>query len=111
MVYQLAIFLLKILLGTTLGILGVYHAKRKNNNKKMRIFDNLPLETQNEILIVCVSYAKGEIIESNLPPTTDLIELSVQYDTMFFLTPLDFGGLNTENIPAFLGGRPIKRPN
>lgn len=110
MLHQLVLFLLKILIGTSLGILGVYHAKRKNN-KKMRIFDNLPIETQNEILIVCVSYAKGEIAEFNLPPTTDLIELSVEYDTMFFLTPLDFGGLNTETIPAFLGSRPIKRPN
>lgn len=110
MLYQLAIFLLKIIIGTSLGLLGVYHAKRKKI-KKMRIFDNLPIETQNEILIVCVSYAKGEIAEFNLPASTDLIHLSMQYDTMFFLEPLDFGGVNTETIPAFLGSRPIKRPN
>lgn len=108
MLYQLILFGIKILFGTTLGLLGVYHAKKKK--KKMRIFDTLPLETQNEILIVCVSYAKGEIAELNLPASTDVIGLAVQYDTMFFLEPIDFIGLNLETIPAFVGPRPIKRP-
>lgn len=110
MIYQLVIFLLKILIGTSLGLLGVYHAKKKNNIKKMRIFDTLSIEAQNEIIHSCFSYAKGEIAEFNLPPTTDLVELAIQYDTMFFLEPIDLMGYPTETIPAFLGGRPIKRP-
>ena len=46
----------------------------------------------------------------NLPATTDVIALAVQYDTMFFTTPLDYSGLNLETIPAWVGSRPIKRP-
>ena len=77
----------------------------------MRIFDELNLEVQNEIVTTAVRYAKGEIAEFNLPATTDVIALAVQYDTMFFTTPLDYSGLNLETITAWVGSRPIKRPN
>ena len=109
---QISLFIIKILIGTTLGILGIYNAKMKNRKKlkKMRIFDELNLEVQNEIVTTAVRYAKGEIAEFNLPVTTDVIALAVQYDTMFFTTPLDYTGLNLETIPAFVGGRPVKRP-
>jgi hypothetical protein len=108
MLYQLVLFAIKIIFGTSLGLLGVYHAKKRK--KKMRIYDTLTPESQNEILSVCVGYAKGEIVEFNLPASTDVIGLAVQYDTMFFLTPIDFAGFNTESVPAFVGPRPIKRP-
>ena len=109
MLAQLLIFVIKILIGTTLGILGVYNAKRKKR-KKMRIFDELNLETQNEIVTTAVRYAKGEIAEFNLPVTTDVIALAVQYDTMYFTTPLDYSGLDLNTITAWIGPRPIKRP-
>lgn len=76
----------------------------------MRLFDELDMATQNEILVSCIRYAKGEIVEFNLLASTDVLALAVQYDTMFFLDILDFGGMNTENIPAFVGPRPVKRP-
>lgn len=94
---------------TSLGLLGVYNAERKKR-KKMRIFDQLTIEQQQGILFTCISYAKGEIQELNLPASTDVIALAVQYDTMYFLTPVDFVGQPTETIPAFVGGRPVKRP-
>lgn len=76
----------------------------------MRIFDELSLEAQNEIVTSCVRYAKGEIAEFNLPVTTDVIQLAIQYDTMYFTTPLDYSGLDLETITAWVGSRPIKRP-
>ena len=76
----------------------------------MRIFDELSLEAQNEIVTSCVRYAKGEIAEFNLPVTTDVVALAIQYDTMYFTTPLDYSGLPIETITAFIGPRPIKRP-
>ena len=76
----------------------------------MRIFDELSLEAQNEIVTSCVRYAKGEIAEFNLPVTTDVIQLAIQYDTMFWTTPLDYSGLDLETITAWVGSRPIKRP-
>lgn len=76
----------------------------------MRLFDELDMSTQNEILVSCIRYAKGEISEFNLPASTDVLALAVQYDTMFFLDILDFGGMNTENIASFTGVRPVKRP-
>lgn len=112
MFQYIAIFVIKILIGTTLGILGIYNAKMKNKNKlrKMRIFDELSLEAQNEIVTSCVRYAKGEIAEFNLPIATDVIALAIQYDTMFWTTPLDYSGLDLETITAWVGSRPIKRP-
>ena len=109
---QISLFIIKILIGTTLGILGIYNAKMKNRKKikKMRIFDELNLEVQNEIVTTAVRYAKGEIAEFNLPATTDVIALAVQYDTMFFTTPLDYTGLDLVTIPSWIGPRPIKRP-
>jgi hypothetical protein len=98
------LFILKILMGAS------FHLILNNKKKKMRVFDELNLETQTEILVSCVRYAKGEIAEFNLPPTTDVKELALQYDTMYFLEPIDFMALNIENITAYLGSRPIKRP-
>lgn len=105
---HLIIFAIKLLIGTTLAMAGVYNAKKKK--KKMRIFDELSLEAQNEIVTSCVRYAKGEIAEFNLPVTTDVVALAIQYDTMYFTTPLDYTGLPIETITAFIGPRPIKRP-
>lgn len=112
MFQYITIFVIKLLIGTTLGILGIYNSKMKNRNKlrKMRIFDELSLEAQNEIVTSCVRYAKGEIAEFNLPVTTDVIQLAIQYDTMFWTTPLDYSGLDLETITAWVGSRPIKRP-
>jgi len=107
MLQHLIIFVIKLLIGTTLAMAGIYNAKRK---KKMRIFDELSLEAQNEIVTSCVRYAKGEIAEFNLPVTTDVVALAIQYDTMYFTTPLDYSGLPIETITAFIGPRPIKRP-
>lgn len=108
MLHSLLLMLIKVLVGTSLGLLGVYNSG--NKKKKMRIFDELSLEAQNEIIVSCVRYAKGEIAELNLPAITDIIQLAIQYDTMYFTTIMDFQGLNVENIPAFVGPRPIKRP-
>ena len=112
MFQYITIFVIKLLIGTTLGILGIYNSKMKNRNKlrKMRIFDELSLEAQNEIVTSCVRYAKGEIAEFNLPANTDVIQLAIQYDTMFWTTPLDYTGLDLETITAWVGSRPIKRP-
>ncbi len=108
MLAQFVIFVIKILIGTSLGLIGIYNTKRK---KKMeRIFDELTIELQNEIIIVCIRYAKGEIAELNLPPSTDVLELALQYDTMYFLEPIDFAGYDTLPVPAFCGSRPLKRP-
>lgn len=109
MLSQMLIFILKVVMCTSLGLLGVYNAERKKK-RKMRIFDQLTIEQQQGILFTCISYAKGEIQEFNLPASTDVIALAVQYDTMYFLTPIDFSGQNIETIPAFVGGRPVKRP-
>ena len=87
---------------------GIYNAKKKK--KKMRIFDELSLEAQNEIVTSCVRYAKGEIAEFNLPVTTDVKALAMQYDTMYFTTIADYEELPIEVITAFIGPRPIKRP-
>lgn len=101
------IFLIKLLIGTTLAIAGIYNAKRK---KKMRIFDEQDNLFQQAYLEICIRYAKGEISELNLPASTDVIALAVQYDVSFFLTIDDFIGQNLESITAFVGPRPIKRP-
>ena len=68
--------------------------QKEKKRKKMRIFDELSLETQNEIVTTAVRYAKGEIAEFNLPIRTEVIALAVQYETMFFTTPSDYTGLN-----------------
>lgn len=107
MLQYLYIFVIKIAFGVSLGLLGAYTTRKK---RKMRIFDLLTIEQQQGILYTCISYAKGEIVEFNLPPTTDVIQLAVQYDTMYFLEPIDFVGQNIESIPHFVGGRPVKRP-
>lgn len=103
------IFVIKVIVGTALGLLGVYHAERKKR-KKMRIFDTLTIEQQQGILYSCISYAKGEIVEFNLPASTDVLALALQYDTMYFLEIIDFAGQDHESVPAFVGGRPVKRP-
>ena len=111
MLYQIILLLIKVIVGTSLGLLGVYNTgMKKNKIKKMRIFDQFTTEAQNTILMSCIAYAKGEIAEFNLPPTTDIISLAVQYDTMYFTTIIDFNGIDTNNIPTFVGPRPIKRP-
>lgn len=107
MVQHLAILLIKILIGTSLGLIGIYNAKRK---KKMRLFDEQDNCFQDAYLKCCIRYAKGEIAALNLPSSTDVIALAVQYDASFFLEPIDFNGQNLENITAFVGPRPIKRP-
>lgn len=106
MVQHLAIFLIKILIGTTLGLIGIYNSKRKN---KMRIFDEQDNAFQDAYLKVCIRYAKGEIAELNLQ-NVDVIALALQYDVSFFLVHNDFNGQNVSNIPAFVGPRPVKRP-
>ena len=73
-------------------------------------YSGLNLEVQNEIVTTAVRYAKGEIAEFNLPASTDVIALAVQYDTMYFTTVLDYSGLDLVNIPGWIGPRPIKRP-
>lgn len=110
MAYQIILLLIKVIVGTSLGLLGVYNNGIKKNKKKMRIFDQFTIEAQNTILMSCIAYAKGEIAEFNLPATTDVIALAVQYDTMYFLEIIDFNGIDPNNVPAFVGPRPIKRP-
>ena len=109
MLTQLLVFVIKILIGTTLGLLGVYATKNRRKIK-MRIFDDLTPEQQQGVFFACISYAKGEIDEFNLPPSTDVLALALEYDTMYFLELIDFAGQNPELIPAFVGSRPVKRP-
>lgn len=110
MAYQIILLLIKVIVGTSLGLLGVYNNGIKKNKKKMRIFDQFEDETKHEILKSCISYAKGEISELNLPATTDIKALALMYDTMYFLNSTDFEDYIVEVIPAFVGPRPIKRP-
>lgn len=110
MAYQIILLLIKVIVGTSLGLLGVYNNGIKKNKKKMRIFDNLEPFEKEVILETCIAYAKGEIAEFNLPATTDVITLAVQYDTMYFLEIIDFNGIDPNNVPSFVGPRPIKRP-
>lgn len=84
--------------------------RKKKRNHKMRIFDTLTIEQQQGILYSCISYAKGEIVEFNLPASTDVLALALQYDTMYFLEIIDFAGQDHESVPAFVGSRPVKRP-
>ena len=110
MAYQIILLLIKVIVGTSLGLLGVYNNGIKKNKKKMRIIDDIETFEKEVILETCIAYAKGEIAEFNLPATTDVIALAVQYDTMYFLEIIDFNIVDPNYVTAFVGPRPIKRP-
>lgn len=109
MISQLLIFLIKVLLGTTLGVFGIYGFKRK---KKMeRIFDEFTQDVKDDILMTALRYAKADIDENQLPD--DLIEYAVGYTEMFRLTEDDFSGftaLELAGVVGWVGGRPPHRP-
>lgn len=84
--------------------------KNKLNKNTMRIFDEQDNCFQQAYLECLIRYAKGEISELNLPPSTDVAALALQYDISFFLEIEDFAGQNIESITAFVGPRPVKRP-
>lgn len=84
--------------------------KNKLNKNTMRLFDEQDNCFQQAYLEACIRYAKGEIADLNLPPSTDVLVLALQYDISFFLISDDFIGQNIENITAFVGNRPAKRP-
>lgn len=103
---QLLIFVIKVLIGTTLGVFGIYGFNKK---KKMdRIFDTLTSDVQCDILETCIAYAKAE-----LPPNTDLIEYAVGFGEMFFLEETDFSilsALELDAIDSWTGSRPPHKP-
>lgn len=101
--------------GASIALAGAYFdydykRKKKEKENNMRLFDEQDNCFQDAYLKCCIRYAKGEIAALNLPSSTDVIALAVQYDVSYFLFPIDFAGQNLENIPAFTGNRPIKRP-
>ena len=102
---HLLIFVIKILVGTTIGAAGVYHAKRR---KKMRIFDNLTHDCKVDILEAAVAYAKADIDENNL--NVDLVHHACGFGEMWFLQEADFTLIEPELVVAWIGGRPPHRP-
>jgi len=89
---------------------GWFEYKYRKKSKKMRIFDELSLELQNEIAITCIRYAKGEIEDLQLPASTDVIEYAVGFGEMWFIEESDFTGLDPENYESWVGPRPTHRP-
>lgn len=109
MLYQLLLVLIKVFVGTTLGLMGVYSAGvKKNKIKKMRIFDELNLTTKIQILETAIAYAKKDIEENNLE--VDLFAHACGFGEMFLLQEGDFGLINTTVITGWVGSTPPHRP-
>lgn len=79
-------------------------------NKKMRYFDGLQTQCKDEFLKLSIAYAKGEIIEFNLPPSTDVKALALDYCHQYGCIMGDLEPYNPVTIPAWVGTRPIKVP-
>ena len=62
------------------------------------------------ILESFVSFAKAEIIEEQLPAGTDVVEVALDYCHQLGVNHGDFAAIDCENIPAWVGIRPIKVP-
>lgn len=105
MIQQVVIFLIKILIGTTLGLIGVYNAKRY---KKMRIFDNLTQDVKDDILEAAIAYAKADIEDNNLQ--VDVKVHAVGFGEMFQLCHPDFDTIDPMPISRWVGPRPVHRP-
>lgn len=113
MAQQLILLLIKVLVGTSLGLLGVYNQgrekiKKQNQLNKMRIFDDLTADTKIDILETAIAYAKKDIADNNL--NVDLVSHACGFGEMFLLQPVDFGLITPEVITAFVGSMPPHRP-
>lgn len=78
--------------------------------KKMRYFDGLQQQCKDEFLKLSIAYAKGEIAENNLPPSTDVKELALDYCHQYGCIMGDLTPYEPVSIPAWVGTRPIKVP-
>lgn len=115
---ELLWLIVKYLGGASIALSGAWFEHRYSKMKKdktknkevMRLFDEQDNCFQQAYLEACIRYAKGEIAEFNLPPSTDVLALALQYDISFFLTIDDFAGQDILPITSWVGSRPIKRP-
>lgn len=115
---ELLWLIVKYLGGASIALAGAWFEHRYDKMKKdktknkevMRLFDEQDNCFQQAYLEACIRYAKGEIAEFNLPPSTDVLALALQYDISFFLTIDDFAGQDILPITSWVGSRPIKRP-
>lgn len=109
MLYQIILLLIKVIVGTSLGLLGVYNTgMKKNKIKKMRIFDELNLTTKIQILETAIAYAKQDIEENNLE--VNLITHACGFGEMFLLQEPDFDLINPVIITGWVGSTPPHRP-
>ena len=76
----------------------------------MRYIDGLQLPCKESFLKLSIAYAKGEIIELGLPPTTDVKELALDYCHQYGCILGDLDPYNPLTIDAWVGARPIKQP-
>ena len=82
----------------------------KLNRKKMRYIDGLTPACKDSFLKLSIAYAKGEIAEFNLPPTTNVYDLALDYCHQFGCIMGDLTPYNPLPIVAWAGTRPVKIP-
>ncbi len=76
----------------------------------MRVFDTLSSVSKNEILVNSIGFAKREISDDNLPPSTDVKALASDYVHQFEIIIEDYDQLDPVLIPAWGGPMPVKIP-
>ena len=108
MAYQIILLLIKVIVGTSLGLLGVYNNGIKKNKKKMRRFEELNTITKIQVLESAIAYAKQDIEENNLE--VNLITHACGFGEMFLLQEPDFDLINPVIITGWVGSTPPHRP-
>lgn len=82
----------------------------KLNKKKMRYIDGLQQPCKDSFLKLSIAYAKGEINELNLPATTNVHDLALDYCHQYGCIMGDLAPFNPLEIVAWGGSRPVKVP-
>ena len=76
----------------------------------MRFIDTYEPNTKQDIIIKSIMFAKAEIAELNLPPTTNVHELALDYCHQVGCIMGDMMPFDPINIVAWVGAKPIKIP-
>jgi len=91
-------------------ILTILLIKKLNKKNKMRSIDGFGQPCKDTYLQLCIGFAKQEIADDNLPPTTDVKELALDYCHQYGCIMGDLEPYNPVVIPAWGGAKPIKVP-
>lgn len=76
----------------------------------MRVFDTLTQSAKDEIISNSIGFAKREISDNNLPPSTDVKVLASDYVHQFEIIIEDYDQHDPVLIPAWGGPIPVKIP-